>query len=172
MRRAICLVALLLALPLQAQEMPPAAKPSPPENWQMGLLYKQDGLGYNAASAKALGGERWFGLQMLHRLEPYLGTGAALLFSQHDSALEFNLDARWYWPLGRVEPYLGAQLNYLTRDNGGVALVLRPGVQLQLMPRLQLEAAALLRYDLFGSIFQSNSAPMLSGLSLGVLYQI
>jgi hypothetical protein len=170
MRAAGGLLTLLLALPLQAQEIPAAITPVAAERWQLGLLYKQDGLGY--AGAKALTGEGWVGVQMLHRLEAYFGTGAALLFSQRDSALEFNLDARWYWPLGVVEPYLGAQLNYLTRDNGGVALALRPGVQLSLMPRLQLEAAALLRYDLFGSVFQNNSTPLLSGFSLGVLYQI
>lgn len=170
MRTTGRLLAFLLALPLQAQEMPPT--PARSESWQMGLFYKQEGLGYDSANARALGGEGWVGVQMLHRLEPYFGTGAALLFSQRDSALEFNLDARWYWPLGVVEPYLGAQLNYLTRDNGGVALALRPGLQLELMPRLQLEAAALLRYDLFGSVFQGNNAPLLGGFSLGVLYQI
>ena len=172
MRAAGGLLALLLTLPLQAQEMPPATTPTPPESWQLGLLYKQDGLSYDGTRGKALGGEGWFGVHMLHRLEPNFGTGAALLFSQRDSALEFNLDARWYWPFGLVEPYLGAQLNYLTRDNGGVSLALRPGIQMQLMPRIQLEAAALLRHDLFGSVFQDNSAPLLSGLSVGVLYQL
>lgn len=168
-------------MPALAQESAPPADPpvaaEPPlyvSQWYLGPVFKRDGIGYDSVKNQALAGENWIGLQAMHRQESWFGSGGHLLFSMQDSAMELGLDARLFWPLPLIEPYLGAELNYLTRHFGGFSIALRPGAQLHFLPTLSLDAFAQLRYDLFNLTFGNGSRgdQLLWGLGLAVLYKL
>lgn len=177
-RGLLVLILLVLYSPVQAQENPTAeaasAQSSPRDEWFWGTVFRRDGLGYDPTLRQALGGENLLGLQMQHRMDPWFSSGASLLFSQEDNALVLSLDGRWYWPLSLAEPYLGLELNYLTRNNGGVSATLRPGVQLRLLPQFQLDGFGLLRYDLFDVLFATSNSDvsLYMGLGLALLWRI
>lgn len=164
-----------------AQESaPPAEVPATTEpplyvsQWYLGPVFKRDSIGYDSVKNQALAGENWLGLQVLHRQETWFGSGGHLLFATQDSAMEFGLDARLFLPLPLIEPYLGAELNYMTRHGGGFSIALRPGAQLHFLPMLSVDAFAQLRYDLFNQAFGSGSRgdQLLWGLGLAVLYKL
>ncbi|PIQ27791.1 hypothetical protein COW36_07730 [bacterium (Candidatus Blackallbacteria) CG17_big_fil_post_rev_8_21_14_2_50_48_46] len=169
---------LIAALPLQAQEPPPpdvqVASEPVVSQWYWGPVFSHDGLGYDRLLNQPLAGENWWGLSVLHRMDPWFGTGGSLLFAQADNSVALQLDARWYWPLPLVEPYLGAQFSYLTRQNGGFSLALRPGVQLQFLPQLYADVFGLLRYDVFSALFNSENRgdQLYFGLGFALLYRL
>jgi len=142
--------------------------------WYIGPVFKRDGIGYDSVKNQVLAGENWLGLQTLHRQETWFGSGGHLLFSLQDSAIELGIDARLFLPLPLIEPYLGAELNYMTRHFGGFSIALRPGAQLHFLPMLSLDAFAQLRYDLFNLTFGNGSRgdQLLWGLGLAVLYKL
>jgi hypothetical protein len=142
--------------------------------WFVGPQFKREALGFDSVLQQTLPGESWLGLAVFHRQDPWFGTGGALLFSQQDSAMEIEIDARWFLPLPLIEPYLGAQLNYLTREFGGFSIALRPGAQLQLLPQLYLDVFGQLRYDLFNFLFGAGKRgdQLLFGLGIAVLYKL
>jgi hypothetical protein len=135
--------------------------------WYLGGTYRLDGIGSSPDNS--------FGLQLFHRMEKTFGTGGSVLFLPEDSSFDINLDARWIWPLPIAEPYLGAQLGYLTRSTGGVSLALRPGVMFE-APRIPLmfEVYGLVRYDVFGAVFGGDAVqnPLTIGLGASVSYRL
>lgn len=164
-----------------AQETAPPAETTavaepPPyvSQWYLGPVFKRDGLGYDSVKNQALAGENWLGLQVLHRQETWFASGGHLLFAAEDSALDVGLDVRFFWPLPLIEPYLGGELNYLTRHFGGFSLALRPGAQLHFLPMLSLDVFGQLRYDVFNATFGNGSRgdQLLWGLGLAVLYKL
>jgi len=164
------LLAACLSLPAAAQESSPAEPASPgfESKWYLGGTYRLDGLG-------AAGNDQIFGLQMNHRMEPTFGTGASVLFIPKDSSFDINLDARWIWPLPVFEPYIGAQMGYLTRSTGGFSLALRSGVMVELQDLpLQLEFYGLVRYDVFAALWGGNigQEPLSIGLGTSILYRL
>lgn len=144
-----------------------AAEPAFESQWYLGGTYRLDNIGHRI--------EQGVGMQLFHRMEPSFGTGGGILFLPTDSSFEVNLDARWIWPLPVIEPYLGAQIGYLTRSTGGVSLALRPGIMLE-VPRLPLmfELYSLARYDLFGVVFggEAVQSPFLLGFGLALSYRL
>lgn len=172
----ITLIFLGLWHPVHAQESPlNISSPAPSgSEWWFGPAARQDGLGYDSLRRQVLSGESLLGLQVQHRMDPWFSSGGSLLFSQQDSAILLNLDVRWYWPLSLAEPYLGLELSYLTRDNGGLATALRSGFQIQFAPQFQMDTFGLLRYDLFKALFVSspNDVLLYGGIGLALLWQI
>ena len=91
-----------------------------------------------------------------------------------DNSFEFNLDASLILPLRVFQPYLGAELSYLTRSNGGFAVALKPGalVELQEVP-IQLNFFGLARYDVFNALFGTQALnQLLLGAGLDVMFRI
>lgn len=156
----------LLILPAQSQEEQAAFV----SKWHIGPAFKFDGWAFGPHPLESH--DSLMGLQVFYRMEPAFGTGASLLFTPQDSNFEFNLDARWIWPLiPAFEPYAGLQLGYLTRSTGGLSLSFRPGLLTE-VPGLPLQADlyGLLRYDIKEALFGSHDPNQLM-LGIGIVLQ-
>ena len=162
------LLAILSLLPAQAQNEEVYAP-----HFYIGPAFKLDGwvIGPHPLESH----DRLMGLQVFYRMEAFFGTGASLFFSPQDSNFEFDLDARWIWPLlPAVEPYAGVQLGYLTRSTGGLSISLRPGLLAQVpgLP-LQLDLYALARYDVVEALFGSqNPNQLMLGLGTALEFRL
>lgn len=155
--------------PPQPIEAPPAFEPY----WLVGPVFKQDGLGYDPVAQQATGGFPWIGLQTFYRMEPFWGTGVSLMTSPADDAFELQLEGRAMLPLGLLDPYLGLQLAYLTRDVGGFSLALRPGLQVQVLPQLYLDLFGQLRFDAWDLLFNGADGDQLRlGLGASLMLRI
>lgn len=176
MRRCFLGLALLAlsSFPALAQEEVVPGDPSYGyySNWLIGPAFKLDGWAIGPHPLETH--DQLIGLQVFHRMMPTFGTGASLFFAPGDSEFEFNLDGRWIWPLPAVEPYAGAQLSYLTRNNGGISISFKPGLLAQVpgLP-LQLDLFALARYDFIQALFGSqNPNQLMLGAGAVLQYQL
>jgi hypothetical protein len=155
--------------PPQPLEAPPAFEPY----WLIGPVFKQDGFGYDPIAQRGVGGFPWMGLQSFYRMEPFWGTGASLLTSPVDNAFEVLIEGRAMLPLGILDPYLGLQLAYLTRDVGGFSLALRPGLQVQVLPWVYLDLFGQLRFDAWDALFSgSDGDQLLFGVGTSLMLRI
>lgn len=168
------ILGLLWASPVWAQESPGSSEKIQ-HPWLVGITGQFDGISYQPSNQQFSDSSEFFiGPQVFVRHDPWFGTGGHLLFSQKDNALEVGLDARYFFPLPLVEPYMGANLSFLTRDAGGFSLALRPGVFVQAIPHFTLDFFLLGRYDLF---YQAFGTPVDGkdlihvGLGASVLYR-
>ena len=108
------------------------------------------------------------GIQTLYRMTPQFATGGSLLFEPSRSEVIVQLNTRWIWPLYVAEPYLGAQLDYLSRTDGGFSLALRPGVLIPLvfLPA-SLDLYSLARYDVAGILLSGRDPVGAAHFALG-----
>lgn len=108
------------------------------------------------------------GIQTLYRMTPQFATGGSLLFEPNRSEVIVQLNTRWIWPLYVAEPYLGAQLDYLSRTDGGFSLALRPGVLIPLgfLPS-SLDVYSLVRYDVAGILLSGRDPVGAAHFALG-----
>ena len=168
MRRGVLglLLSVLCLLPARAQD---ASLEGHVSQWYLGPAFKLDGWAIGPHPLETH--DQLLGAQLFHRMEPFFGTGASLYFAPRDSVFEFNLDARWIWPLPAFEPYAGLQLSYLTRNDGGISLSFKPGLLAQVpgLP-LQLDIFGLARYDVFQALFGSQEPNQLM-LGAGAVVQ-
>lgn len=97
------------------------------------------------------------GIQTLYRMTPHFASGGSVLFEPNRSEVIVQLNTRWLWPLYVAEPYLGAQMEYFSRTDGGLSLAFRPGVLIPVpfLP-VDLDLYALGRYDVVGLLFSGR----------------
>lgn len=140
--------------------------------WYLGASAKLDSWGIGAQPQEHH--DQMLGLRAFHRMQKTWATGASLYFATTDNSFEFNLDGSLILPLRVFQPYLGAELSYLTRSNGGFALALKPGalIELQELP-IQLNFFGLARYDIFNAVFGNQALnQLLLGAGFDVLFRI
>ena len=140
--------------------------------WYIGPTYQMDNITLPTDSTVA--SDQLMGLTGFHRMNPYFGTGASLFFTPQDSSIALQLNSRWIWPLPIVEPYVGANLHYLSRDGGGLSIVFQPGLQIQALPfPLLFDIYALARYDIVSAVFNNQYQQAARfGLGASVLFQL
>lgn len=97
------------------------------------------------------------GVHTLYRMSPNFASGGGILFEPNRSEVIVQLNTRWLWPLYVAEPYVGAQLEYFSRTDGGVSLAFRPGVLIP-VPFLpaDVDLYALGRYDVVGLLLSGR----------------
>lgn len=139
--------------------------------WGISPAIKWDGISFDSNTNQWSEPDFLLGLESVYRMSPYAGIGASLFFSSNeDSAIEVGMDYRCYLPLlnDLLNPYIGLQLNYLTRKIGGFSIVLRPGIEIITIPNFALSAFGQIRYDIFESLernlFQIDQFTLGSGL--------
>lgn len=108
------------------------------------------------------------GIQTLYRMTPQFATGGSLLFEPNRSEVIVQLNTRWLWPLYIAEPYLGSQLEYFSRTDGGFSLALRPGVLIPLpfLPA-SVDLYTLARYDVVGVLLNGQDPLGAAHFALG-----
>lgn len=141
-------------------------------HWYIGPVFRLDGIQTDTGLNNEL--DSFWGLQAYYQMSDYFGTGGSLLYLDQDSQMQADLFARWYWNLPLVQPYAGLQIGYFTRDNGGLSLALRPGIQIEAaqLP-LMLDFYALGRYDVIAATFGTGvNSPLYLGLGASVLFRV
>lgn len=150
-----------------AQEDLPAPLPEI-RHWSVSLSGKWDNLNPIAGNPKEVPVDFLLGLEFLNRMSRDMAAGGSVyLYSSVDNALELSGNFRYYWPVADIlDPYVGVQLNYLTRDNGGFSIVLRPGLEIPVGEHLRLEGFGQIRYDIWHGLNAGDFAK--DTLSVGV----
>lgn len=108
------------------------------------------------------------GIQTLYRMTPHFASGGSLLFEPNRSEVIVQLNTRWIFPLYIADPYLGAQLEYFSRTDGGFSLALRSGVLVPLafLPA-SLDLYTLGRYDVAGVLLNGRDPLGAAHFALG-----
>jgi hypothetical protein len=163
-----CFVALLCVLIVGFTASKARAEESPFEpSFSFGLAGQLESLQWpsvsNPESPTIFGG-----IQTLYRMTPHFASGGSLLFEPTRSEIIVQLNTRWIWPLYVAEPYLGAQLEYLSRTDGGFSLAFRPGVLVPLpfLPA-SLDFYTLGRYDVVGILLNGRDPLGAAHFALG-----
>ncbi len=157
----------MLSVGFQAQAQTQDAEEVFRPVWSLGLTGQLETLqwpGVNNPETPLL----FTGVQTVYRMSPTFASGGTLLFESNRSEVILQANTRWYWPLYVAEPYLGTQLEYFTRTDGGVSIALRPGVQIPLpFLNMDLDFYALGRYDVVGLVLRGRDPLAAAHFSLG-----